>query len=107
MTLDAQFSTDVSPIGNTGGPLLECLLLIARAHQITSTRETLLAGLPLEAHQLTPSLFSRAAKRAGLKEIILCWQNEKDIEEIDSTFIKGLKFHYVKNMLQVLDIALV
>jgi ATP-dependent Lon protease len=48
-----------------------------------------------------------AAKRAGLKEIILCWQNEKDIEEIDSTFIKGLKFHYVKNMLQVLDIALV
>jgi ATP-dependent Lon protease len=48
-----------------------------------------------------------AAKRAGLKEIILCWQNEKDIEEIDSTFIKGLRFHYVKNMLQVLDIALV
>ncbi|MEO6930607.1 MAG: endopeptidase La [Chitinophagaceae bacterium] len=47
-----------------------------------------------------------AAKRAGLKEIILCWQNEKDIEEIDSTFIKGLKFHYVKNMLQVLDLAL-
>ena len=47
-----------------------------------------------------------AAKRAGLKEIILCWQNEKDIGEIDSTFIKGLKFHYVKTMQQVLDIAL-
>ena len=47
-----------------------------------------------------------AAKRAGLKEIILCWQNEKDIDEIDSSFIKGLKFYYVKNMKQVLDLAL-
>ena len=33
-----------------------------------------------------------AAKRAGLKEIILCWQNEKDVKEIDSNFIKGLNF---------------
>jgi len=48
-----------------------------------------------------------AAKRAGLKEIILCWQNEKDVEEIESDFIKGLKFHYVKTMNQVLEIALV
>jgi len=48
-----------------------------------------------------------AAKRSGLKEIVLCWQNEKDIQEIDSAFIKGLKFHYVKTMQQVLDIALV
>jgi ATP-dependent Lon protease len=48
-----------------------------------------------------------AAKRAGLKEIILCWQNEKDVHEIDSAFIKGVKFHYVKTMQQVLDIALV
>jgi len=48
-----------------------------------------------------------AAKRAGLKEIIMCWQNEKDVQEIDSTFISGVQFHYVKNMQQVLDIALV
>lgn len=48
-----------------------------------------------------------AAKRAGMKEIILCWQNEKDINEIDNSFIKGLQFHYVKNMQQVLDLALV
>lgn len=47
-----------------------------------------------------------AAKRAGLKEIILCWHNEKDIQDIDPAFIKGLKFHYVKTMQQVLDIAL-
>lgn len=48
-----------------------------------------------------------AAKRAGLRELVMCWQNEKDVKEIDSTFIKGIDFHYVKNMQQVLDIALV
>ncbi len=48
-----------------------------------------------------------AAKRSGMKEIILCWQNEKDVNEIDQTFIKGVKFHYVKTMQQVLDLALV
>jgi len=47
-----------------------------------------------------------AAKRAGLREIILCWQNEKDVQEIDSAFIKGIRFHYVKNMSQVLELAL-
>jgi ATP-dependent Lon protease len=47
-----------------------------------------------------------AAKRAGLKEIIMCWQNEKDVQEINSQYIKGIKFHYVKTMQQVLDIAL-
>jgi len=47
-----------------------------------------------------------AAKRAGLKEIIMCWQNEKDVQEINTEFIKGTKFHYVKTMQQVLDIAL-
>jgi ATP-dependent Lon protease len=48
-----------------------------------------------------------AAKRAGLKELILCWQNEKDVQEIESEFIKGIKFHYVKTMNQVLELALV
>ncbi|HJV20151.1 MAG TPA: endopeptidase La [Sediminibacterium sp.] len=48
-----------------------------------------------------------AAKRAGLKEIVLCHMNQKDVDEIDSNFIKGLQFHYVKTMQQVLDYALV
>ncbi|MEY2586726.1 MAG: endopeptidase La [Bacteroidota bacterium] len=48
-----------------------------------------------------------AAKRAGLKEIILCWQNEKDVQEINAEFIKGMRFHYVKTMQQVLELALV
>ena len=48
-----------------------------------------------------------AAKRAGLKEIIMCWQNEKDVEEINKLYIRGIKFHYVKTMQQVLELALV
>lgn len=47
-----------------------------------------------------------AAKRSGIKEIILCAQNERDVKDINPDFIKGLSFHYVKNMQQVLDIAL-
>ena len=47
-----------------------------------------------------------AAKRAGLKDIILCWQNEKDVQEINPDYIKGVRFHYVKTMNQVIEIAL-
>lgn len=47
-----------------------------------------------------------AAKRAGLKDLILCWQNEKDVEEINPEYIKGMKFHYVKTMNQVIELAL-
>jgi len=47
-----------------------------------------------------------AAKRAGLRELILCWQNEKDVLDINPEYIKGVKFHYVKTMNQVLDLAL-
>ncbi len=48
-----------------------------------------------------------AAKRSGIKEIIMCAQNEKDVEEINPEFIKGLEIKYVKTMQQVLDLALV
>lgn len=47
-----------------------------------------------------------AAKRAGMKEIVLCHENQKHVEEINPDYIKGLTFHYVKNMQDVLDIAL-
>ena len=47
-----------------------------------------------------------AAKRAGLKEIILCTQNSKDVSEVEPDFIKGLKFHYVDKMEDVLKIAI-
>ena len=47
-----------------------------------------------------------AAKRAGIKEIILSEENRKDIGEIKAEYIKGLKFHYVTEMMDVLKIAL-
>lgn len=47
-----------------------------------------------------------AAKRANIKEIILCEENRKDIEKIKKEYIKGLKFHYVTDMKEVLQIAL-
>lgn len=47
-----------------------------------------------------------AAKRAGIKEIVLCADNKKDIDDIKPVYIEGLSFHYVKDMKEVLDIAL-
>lgn len=47
-----------------------------------------------------------AAKRARIKEILLCEDNKRDIEEIKPEYLKGLTFHYVKDMGEVLDIAI-
>jgi ATP-dependent Lon protease len=47
-----------------------------------------------------------AAKRARIKEILLCEDNRRDIDEIKPEYLKGLTFHYVKDMSDVLDIAL-
>jgi ATP-dependent Lon protease len=47
-----------------------------------------------------------AAKRAKIKEIILCEDNRKDIEEIKEDYLKGLKINYVSEMHEVLDLAL-
>jgi ATP-dependent Lon protease len=47
-----------------------------------------------------------AAKRAGIKEIILCKKNLRDIEEIDAHYLKGIQFHYVTNVDEVLALAL-
>lgn len=47
-----------------------------------------------------------AAKRAGITDIIMCKENEKDIIEIKPEYVKGLTFHYVEDIKDVLDIAL-
>ncbi len=47
-----------------------------------------------------------AAKRANIKEIILCEENKSDIEEINPDYLKGLTFHYVNRMSEVIDIAI-
>jgi ATP-dependent Lon protease len=47
-----------------------------------------------------------AAKRAGLKEVMLCRENRKHVSEIEAEYIKGLNFHYVESMQEVLTVAL-
>ena len=47
-----------------------------------------------------------AAKRAGIKEIILCEENRRNIEEIPEMYLKGLTFHYVNDVKEVWKIAL-
>ena len=69
------------------------------------TGEITLRGLVLPVGGIKEKVL--AAKRAGLKELVLCWQNEKDVLEINSDFIKGIDFHYIKNMQQLFDLVLV
>lgn len=47
-----------------------------------------------------------AAKRAGMKDILLCSANQKDVDEIDADYLKGLRFHYVERMEDVLEMVL-
>ncbi len=47
-----------------------------------------------------------AAKRAGITDIVMCRDNQKDIEEIPEMYLKGVKFHYVENVQDVWDFAL-
>jgi ATP-dependent Lon protease len=47
-----------------------------------------------------------AARRAGLKEIVLCQKNKRDVEEIDQIYLKGINFHFVEKVEEVLEIAL-
>ena len=47
-----------------------------------------------------------AAKRARIREIVLCEENRKDVEEINQTYVEGLTFHYVADIMQVIDTAL-
>ena len=47
-----------------------------------------------------------AAKRAGVKDIILCQDNEKHVDEIDQQYVKGINFHYVRRMQEVVDFAI-
>ena len=47
-----------------------------------------------------------AAKRAGITDIVLCADNQKDIDEIKAIYLKGLKFHYVNDIMEVINFAL-
>ncbi len=73
-------------------------------HSIAMTGEITLRGKVLPVGGIKEKIL--AAKRAGITDIILCQDNRKDIEEIDELYLRGLTFHYVENVLQVLDLAL-
>lgn len=71
---------------------------------IAMTGEITLRGKVLPVGGIKEKIL--AAKRAGIKEIILSKENRKDIEDIKEIYLKGLKFHYVSTIKDVLDIAL-
>jgi ATP-dependent Lon protease len=48
-----------------------------------------------------------AAKRAGITDLLLCKDNRRDIEEIEPRYLEGLTFHYISEMSEALDLALV
>lgn len=71
---------------------------------IAMTGEITLRGKVLPVGGIKEKIL--AAKRSGITEIILCEENRKDIEEINDIYLKGLKFHYVSNINEVLKEAL-
>ena len=72
--------------------------------QLAMTGEITLRGEVLPVGGIKEKIL--AAKRARIKEIILCEKNRKDVDEINQDYLKGLTFHYVTNMQEVLELAL-
>ena len=72
--------------------------------QLAMTGEITLRGDVLPVGGIKEKIL--AAKRANIKEIILCEKNRQDIEDIKPDYLKGLTFHFVTSMKEVLDIAL-
>lgn len=74
-----------------------------RSH-IAMTGEITLRGKVLPVGGIKEKIL--AAKRAGITDIVICKENRKDIEEIPDIYLKGVTFHYVENVAEVLDYAL-
>lgn len=72
--------------------------------QLAMTGEITLRGKVLPVGGIKEKIL--AAKRAGITQLMLCHENKKDIEEIPEEYLKGLQFHYVKSISDVLDFAL-
>ena len=72
--------------------------------RLAMTGEITLSGNVLPVGGIKEKIL--AAKRAGIKDIILSNRNERDIGEIDERYVKGLKIHYVSSVDEVLDLAL-
>ena len=73
-------------------------------NKLAMTGEITLRGKVLPVGGIKEKIL--AAKRANIKEIMLCKDNEKDIADIKKSYLKGLKFHYVTEMHEVINFAL-
>ena len=73
-------------------------------NNIAMTGEITLRGKVLPVGGIKEKIL--AAKRAGITDIIISEENRKNIEEIKPVYLKGLKFHYVKDITEVIDLAL-
>ena len=73
-------------------------------NKLAMTGEITLRGKVLPVGGIKEKIL--AAKRANIKEIMLCKDNEKDIVDIKKSYLKGLKFHYVTEMHEVINLAL-
>ena len=72
--------------------------------RIAMTGEMTLRGKVLPIGGVKEKLL--AAKRAGITDLVLCQDNRKDVEDIAAKYLKGLTFHYVKDIQEVIDFAL-
>jgi ATP-dependent Lon protease len=72
---------------------------------IAMTGEITLRGKVLPVGGIKEKIL--AAKRAGITDILICHENKKNIEDIPAKYVKGVKFHYVENVKDVLDFALI
>lgn len=73
-------------------------------NDLAMTGEITLRGEVLPVGGIKEKLL--AAKRSGVKEIIMCRKNKQDVDEIEARYLKGLKIHFVETMKSVLDLAL-
>lgn len=71
---------------------------------VAMTGEITLRGIVLPVGGIKEKIL--AAKRLGITNIVLCEQNRKDVNDISEKYLKGLSFHFVKKMSEVLDVAL-
>ena len=74
-------------------------------NKLAMTGEITLRGRVLPVGGIKEKIL--AAKRADIKEVILSEDNKKDIDEIDPKYLKGLTFHYVKEMMEVVRLSLI
>lgn len=86
LTPDREPPAHAPSAADTPDTLLECLLLVVQAHGGTLSRQAAIDGLPLVNHRLTPSLFRRAAKRAGFTSTVV----RKPLENLNTALFPAI-----------------